>query len=145
MNRLVSILLVACTLGFMGASPAGADGGVSSADGLRARAVVQAQLDAFAADDAALAFSYAAPSLREAFGSAERFIALVRGSYAVVYRPAAVAFAAPEMAGDEIVQRVHFTDAAGSLWLATYRLQRQLDNNWRIGGCELVQSRSQAT
>ncbi len=69
---------------------------VSAADMRTARAVVQAQLDAFAADDAPRAFSLAAPGLREVFGNADRFMAMVRSSYPVVYRPASVAFLVPE-------------------------------------------------
>ena len=119
--------------------------GVSVADTKSVRAVVQAQLDAFAADDATRAFSFAAPSLREKFGSAEIFIATVRASYPVVYRPAAVAFLVPEAAGGEVVQGVHFTDGAGMLWLAIYHLQRQRDKSWRISACELVESHARTT
>ena len=115
---------------------------VSAADMRTARAVVQAQLDAFAADDAPRAFSFAAPRLREAFGSADRFMAMVRASYPVVYRPASVAFLVPEWLDRELIQGVHFTDERGGLWLAVYRLQRQRDNSWRINGCELVESQA---
>ena len=118
---------------------------VSAADMRTARAVVQAQLDAFAADDAPRAFSYAAPRLREAIGNADRFMAMVRISYPVVYRPASVAFLVPEWLDRELIQGVHFTDEQGGLWLAVYRLQRQRDNSWRINGCELVESHARTT
>ena len=118
---------------------------VSPADMRTARAVVQAQLDAFAADDAPRAFSLAAPGLREVFGNADRFMAMVRSSYPVVYRPASVAFLVPEWLDRELIQGVHFTDGQGGLWLAIYRLQRQRDNSWRINGCELVESHSRTT
>ena len=58
------------------------------------RAVIEAQLAAFAADDAARAFSYAAPGIREVFGTPDRFLAMVRSGYPVVYRPASVTFLA---------------------------------------------------
>ena len=103
----------------------------------RVRAVIEAQLAAFRADDAARAYAYATPALREQFGSAERFMAMVRETYAVVYRPASVAFLAPERAGEEVLQGVQMTDADGRAWLAVYRLQRQPDRAWRIGGCSL--------
>ena len=118
---------------------------VSAADMRTARSVVQAQLDAFAADDAPRAFSFAAPRLREAIGSADRFMAMVRASYPVVYRPASVAFLVPEWLDRELIQGVHFTDGQGGLWLALYRLQRQRDNSWRINGCELVESHARTT
>ena len=118
---------------------------VSAADMRSARAVVQAQLDAFAADDGPRAFSLATQNLRQMFGSPERFMAMVRAGYPVVYRPASVAFLIPERLDRELIQGVHFTDETGGLWLAIYRLQRQRDNSWRINGCELVESRASTT
>jgi hypothetical protein len=118
---------------------------VSDADMRSARAVVQAQLDAFAADDGPRAFSFATQGLREMFGSADRFMAMVRAGYPVVYRPASVAFLVPEWLDRELIQGVHFTDEQGGLWLALYRLQRQRDNSWRINGCELVESHARTT
>ena len=108
---------------------------VSEADARAARTVVSAQLEAFAKDDAKRAFSYAAPSIRAMFGTAERFIAMVRTGYPVVYRPAGVTFLIPLRADADLVQGVHLTDGAGALWLATYRLERQPDGTWRISGC----------
>ncbi|HEY4956607.1 MAG TPA: DUF4864 domain-containing protein, partial [Caldimonas sp.] len=99
--------------------------------------VVEAQLAAFAADDAKRAFSYAAPSIREMFGTPERFVAMVRAGYPVVYRPASVNFLLPVRVEGQIVQGVHLTDGEGALWLAIYRLERQPDKSWRISGCEV--------
>ena len=65
---------------------------VPAGDARGVREVIQAQFDAFAADDAKRAFSYATPQLREAFGSADRFIEVVRSAYPVVYRHATVGF-----------------------------------------------------
>lgn len=118
---------------------------VSATDMRSARAVVQAQLDAFAADDGPRAFSLATQNLRQMFGNADRFMAMVRAGYPVVYRPASVAFLVPEWLDRELIQGVHFTDEEGGLWLAIYRLQRQRDNSWRINGCELVESRARPT
>ena len=73
-------------------SPWAAPGAVSAHLAQQARAVVQAQLDAFAADDAARAFSYATPAIRKAFGEPGRFIEMVKINYPVVYRPTSVTF-----------------------------------------------------
>jgi Domain of unknown function (DUF4864) len=104
------------------------------------REVIQGQLAAFAADDAEKAFSYAAPNIRSAFALATHFMATVRGQYAVVYRPASVAFLQLESLNEpnpsaEVVQRVQMTDANGVPWLAVYSLQRQKNNLWQITGC----------
>ena len=58
----------------------------------RVRAVVSAQLQAFAEDDAEAAFAVASPSVRDAVGDSARFLDLVRGNYPMVYRPAGIGF-----------------------------------------------------
>ena len=68
---------------------------VSTSDTKAVRGVVEAQLAAFAADDAKRAFSYAAPAIRAMFGTPERFVAMVRAGYPVVYRPANINFLHP--------------------------------------------------
>lgn len=110
---------------------------VAAADARAARTIVSAQLEAFASDDAKRAFSYAAPSIRAMFGTPERFLAMVRAGYPVVYRAAGVTFLIPLRVEGDLVQGVHLTDAAGGLWLATYRLERQPDGTWRIAGCDV--------
>lgn len=129
---------------FAGAGVAAAEP-VSTADAKAVRSVVEAQLEAFAADDAKRAFSFAAPSIREMFGTPDRFMAMVRAGYPVVYRPASVTFLAPMRIDGQLVQGVQLTDSAGSLWLAVYRLERQPDRSWRIGGCDVQASAGKMT
>ena len=57
---------------------------VSKANAIAIAMVVQAQLDAFAADDALLAFSYAAPNIKAMFGTPAKFLRMVKSSYPVV-------------------------------------------------------------
>lgn len=111
----------------------------------KARAVVQAQLDAFAADDARRAFLLATPSARKHLGSPDNFLKLVRNNYAVVYRPASVAFLKPELIDGVLVLGVQMTDAQGAAWLATYQLERQPNGMLLIGGCELVANEGRYT
>lgn len=115
--------------------------GLSAADEKNVRAVVQGQLTALARDDARKAFSYAAPNVREAVGSAAGFLDLVRRSYPVVYRPASVAFLEPESQDGLVIQRVQMLDHQGKDWLAIYSLQRQKDKAWRITGCQVVSNK----
>lgn len=119
---------------------------VPSVDARAIRAVVEAQLAAFAADDAERAFSYAAPSIRTMFGSAEKFIAMVRHGYPVVYRPASVAFLVAE-AGEagKLLQRVRMTDADSVPWNVVYELERQADRQWRITACVAMRARGTTT
>lgn len=114
---------------------------LSATDEKNVRAVVQGQLTALARDDARKAFSYAAPNVREAVGSAAGFLDLVRRSYPVVYRPASVAFLKPESQDGLVIQRVQMLDHQGKDWLAIYSLQRQKDKAWRITGCQVVSNK----
>ncbi len=113
----------------------------TAADEKSVRAVVQGQLAAFARDDANKAFSYAAPNVREAVGTAANFMAMVRNDYPVVYRPASVAFLKPEGKNEQAIQRVQMLDASGDSWLAIYSLQRQKNKTWRITGCVVVENK----
>lgn len=113
----------------------------TAADAIKVRTVIAAQLAAFASDDARKAFSFAAPNVREAAGSATGFLAMVRRDYPVVYRPASIAYLKPEGMDDEVLQRVQMLDANGDSWLAVYSLQRQKGNIWRITGCAIVENK----
>jgi hypothetical protein len=104
------------------------------------RAVIQAQLDAFEADDAKRAFSYASPGIQQQFGTAEHFMAMVRGQYAVVYRPASVSFLQPQRIDGQVTQGVRMTDATGAAWLVVYLMEQQRDRSWRIAGCQAAQT-----
>ncbi len=110
-------------------------------DARAVRKVVEAQLAAFAADDAKKAFSYASASIRAQFGDASRFMSMVRIGYPMVVRPATVSFFQAQ-ADDTIEgatmlvrQAVHLRDPEGRLWKAIYLLERQADGGWRINGC----------
>lgn len=113
----------------------------TEADAKAVRKVVEAQLAALAVDDAVKAFSYAAPNVREAVGSAEGFLAMVQRGYPVVYRPATVAFLKANGKDNDVIQRVQMVDAEGESWLAIYSLQRQKNGAWRITGCSVVENK----
>ena len=112
---------------------------ISKTNAIAIAMVIQEQLDAFAADDASLAFSYAAPNIKAMFGTPEKFLQMVKSSYPVVYRPKSVTFHEPESDGAAIIQPVAMTDAQGSEWIAVYRLEpvSGKDISWLIAGCVL--------
>ena len=114
---------------------------LNPADEKSVRAVVEGQLAAFAKDDAIKAFSFAAPNVRKAIGSAASFMSMVRSDYPVVYRPASVAFLKAEGKDGDVIQRVQMVDASGDPWLAIYSLQKQKDKSWRITGCAVVENK----
>ena len=99
---------------------------------------VQAQLNAFANDDADLAFSYAAPSILAIFETPQNFMAMVQHAYPVVYRPAKLLFLAAAGTSSAVVLPVKMWDQEGQSWMATYKLELQADGRWLIVACILV-------
>ncbi len=76
------ILLVALLIGLGSAAlPA-----VAADDIAAAQDVIRSQEQALARDDAAAAYSYAAPAIREIFPQADMFLQMVQHGYAPVYR-----------------------------------------------------------
>ena len=131
-TALVLALVLALAPALAGAQAA------SDADARAVRAVIEAQLAAFRRDDAARAFSYATPGIRDSFGTPEKFMAMVREQYAVVYRPRSVSFEEPLVVGEDLVQPVRMTDGYGHAWMAIYPMAKQPDGTWRINGCHLA-------
>jgi hypothetical protein len=132
-SRTTVQLLIVAILGLW-ALPASA-GGLSPKDQRQIIEVVQSQLKAFAQDDAAKAFSFAAPNVRNLVGNAENFLEMVRTQYEIVYRPSATTFMQPIGEAGEAVLKVRMTDEDGDTWIATYALQKQKTKVWRITGC----------
>ena len=143
MNRR-SLTLAAVTAFAIG-SPLQAANDVSSADAKAVRALIEAQLAAFARDDATKAYSLAAPAIQTIFANPDRFLAMVRDSYPVVYRPASVSFLQPEWIDGKLIQRVQMADAAGAPWMVAYEVERQPDRSWRIAGCVAARGQGRST
>ena len=124
-----AILLLALLLGF--AAPAAADD-LSAAQG-----VIRAQEQALARDDAAAAYSHAAPALQRMFGDPDNFMNMVRNGYAPVYRHKSFEFGDSRTNGDRIEQDVRIIDSSGAPWDALYFLETQPDGSLKIVGCTL--------
>jgi hypothetical protein len=115
---------------------------ISETSAQAVKETVQAQLAAFAADDAIRAFSYAAPTIRDMFQTPDNFMAMVQRAYPVVYRPANVLFLSAKGLDSSAMQPVRMWDKEGNSWLATYQLERQADGPWLINACMLVRDRT---
>ena len=111
---------------------------LAEADARAVRSVIEAQLDAFAADDAERAYSYASAAIRTQFSDAATFMAMVRSGYPMVVRPETVTFFQARSTDGVVLQTVQLRDRAGRLWRATYQLERQPNDGWRINGCTVV-------
>jgi hypothetical protein len=125
------ILLAALLIGL--ASPACAADDVAAAQG-----VIRSQAEAFSRDDAAAAYSYAAPAIKGIFPRAEIFMSMVQQGYAPVYRHKSFEFGEARIEDGMIAQRAHIVDADGEAWEALYTLEQQPDGSLKITGCSLL-------
>jgi Domain of unknown function (DUF4864) len=130
--RAIALLFVAL---FVFATPATAGDDVAAAQG-----VIRAQEQAFARDDAASAYSYAAPAIQQLFPQAGIFMTMVQSRYAPVYRHRSFEFGEARTEGSWVAQRVHIVDANGEAWEALYTLEQQADGSYKITGCTLLKA-----
>jgi uncharacterized protein DUF4864 len=125
------VLLTALLIGL--ALPARADNDVATAQN-----VIRSQVEAFGRDDAAAAYSYAAPGIQGMFSQADIFLYMVQHSYAPVYRHKSFEFGEAVVSDGKVAQRVHIVDADGVPWEALYTLEQQPDGSVKISGCVLL-------
>jgi hypothetical protein len=123
------------------AAPAGAEDAKPVVD---AKAIISRQLDAFASDDAAAAYALAAPGVKTIFADPDVFMAAVRANYAPVYRHRSVDFGDPAVDGDNVAITATLVDDNNQVWTALYKLAKQPDGQWLIGGCLLIKSDDKA-
>jgi hypothetical protein len=127
----IAVLLITLLLNF---TPAFAD------DIAAAQSVIRAQEQAFARDDAAAAYSHAAPAIKRIFPTPDIFMSMVENAYAPVYRHRSFEFGEAKVEGNWIGQRVHIIDANGDAWEALYTLEQQGDGSYKITGCSLLKA-----
>ncbi|SIO26859.1 protein of unknown function [Bradyrhizobium erythrophlei] len=105
-----------------------------------AQSVIRSQEQAFSHDDAAAAYSYAAPAIQQMFRQPDIFMYMVQNNYAPVYRHKSFEFGEARAADGQIAQRVHIIDADGDAWEALYTLEEQPDGSLKITGCSLLKA-----
>jgi Domain of unknown function (DUF4864) len=131
------ILLVAFLIS-LGAPARAAD------DVATAQAIIRSQVEALGRDDAATAYSYAAPGIRDMFPQADVFLGMVQRSYPPIYRHKTFEFGEARVSDGTIAQQVHIIDADGMPWEALYTLELQPDGSMKITGCILLKAPGQA-
>ena len=127
------LLVLSLVFGLSGSAAA-----FSEADRMAVQGAIGQQLEAFLADDAAKAYSFAAPNITSRFPTEDIFIDMVRQGYKPVYRSRSHSFGQLEETADGLRQTVDIIDAEGEFWTAVYTLQRQPDGTWKITGCYLA-------
>ena len=127
-----AFILLAALLLCLGAPARGAD------DVAAAQSVIRSQVEAFGRNDAAAAYSYAAPAIHEMFPQADIFMYMVQHSYAPVYRHKSFEFGEARVANGRVAQRASIVDQDGETWEALYTLEQQPDGSLKIIGCTLL-------
>src|ERR1700753_2258092 len=105
-----------------------------------AQSVIRSQEQAFGRDDAASAYSFDAPAIRQMFPEADLFMTMVQQTYPPVYRHKSFEFGESRSEGGLIAQRVHIIDANGEAWEALYTLEQEPDGSLKITGCTLLKA-----
>jgi hypothetical protein len=100
-------------------------------------ATIESQMDAFAARDAARAFTYASPTIQGLFGSPANFAAMVESGYPMVWSPQETEMLELRRIAGSLWQRVHVTDGAGRGWLLDYQMVETAEG-WRINAVQLL-------
>ncbi len=127
------LLLAAFLIGL--AFPASAGDDVAAAQG-----VIRSQAEAFSRDDAASAYSYAAPAIHDMFPGADTFMFMVQHRYAPVYRHRTFEFGEGHIADGMVFQHVNIVDDDGEAWEALYTLEQEADGSLKIIGCLLLKA-----
>jgi hypothetical protein len=102
-----------------------------------AQSVIRAQEEAMSRDDAATAYTFAAPSIMSMYRTPETFMYMVRNGYAPVYRHQKFEFGRATALDGKVMQEVDIIDADGVAWEALYTLEQQPDGSFKISACVL--------
>lgn len=104
------------------------------------RHVIEDQIKAFLKNDAGAAYAFAAPGIKARYPDKDAFFAMVKKSYEPVYRPDNYAFGRSKSvdSGATILHELLITGPGGKNWRAVYKMERQPDGSYRIGGVVIV-------
>ena len=104
------------------------------------QAVIRSQEAAFSRDDAATAYTFAAPAIQSWYRNPDAFMFMVRNGYAPVYRHRSFEFGMARIVEGKIMQDVQIIDADGVAWDARYTLEPQPDGSLKISACVLLKA-----
>jgi hypothetical protein len=115
---------------------------ITKQDRVAIRAVVQAQLEALAADDADTAFALTTADTRSKLGDPATFLQIIKEQFQPIYHHRRAIFSMPEIMAGRILQVVRLTDGDSSVWLAAFLMQKDQDGNWKVDDCKLFETSS---
>jgi hypothetical protein len=118
---------------------------VRAADWKAIKTVIADQRSALLAGDAGKAFGYASPGIKEQFGDAATFLAMVRAGYSALLTARYIEFLEGAVIDGVVVQPLRLVDTDNTVRVALYIMEKQKKGIWRIGGCHIAPSTVQAT
>ncbi|MBI1891492.1 MAG: DUF4864 domain-containing protein [Burkholderiales bacterium] len=101
---------------------------------------VRQQIDALANDDALGAFALTSTDTRTRIGTPDDFLRLIKEEYDPVYRHRLALYSPPQIVNGKTYQLVRLTDLDSRVWIAIYLLDRDEVGDWKIEGCQLVET-----
>jgi hypothetical protein len=136
--------LLAPAAGVAGAAPPGMPT-LPAQEWQAIREVIGDQLQALKAGDGAKAMTFAAPGIRQQFGTPENFLRMVREGYAPLLAARHTQFLEGALIEGATIQPLRLVLPDNTVLVALYQMQKQADGGWRIAGCVLAPSTVQAT
>jgi hypothetical protein len=127
------------------AAAAAAHAALSPAEWDAIRKTISEQLAALRAGDAARAYTFAAPGIRERFQDAPTFMRMVQDSYAPLLDARYTEFLEGAVIDGRTIQPLRLVLADDSALVALYEMQRDETGRWRIAGCALAPSTVRST
>jgi hypothetical protein len=131
----LAVVGFACWLGMAAAAAA-----LPESEWQAIRGVIAAQRTAILAGDAEKAFAYATPGIRQQFGDAATFLAMVDAAYGVLESARYVEFLEGAVIEGIVVQPLRLVDADNTVRVALYTMEKQADGQWRISSCRIAPS-----
>ena len=142
LRRLILCLLVAAPAF---AAPLAGEPTLAASEWKTIRKVIDDQLRALKAGDGATAMTFAAPGIREQFGTPDNFLRMVREGYAPLLDARYRQFLEGALIEGAVIQPLRLVLPDETVLVALYQMQRQPDGRWRIAGCVLAPSTAQST
>jgi len=142
LRRLVLSLLIAVPV--FAAPPVG-EPTLSAIEWKAIEKVIDDQLRALKAGDGATAMTFAAPGIRDQFGTPDNFLRMVREGYAPLLEARYTQFLEGALIEGAVIQPLRLVLPDDTVVVALYQMQRQPDGRWRIAGCVLAPSTTQST
>jgi hypothetical protein len=147
-GRIITLRALALAAWFVGAAAFAAPpetSKVPAKDWTAIRKVIGDQLTALKAGDGARAMAYAAPGIREQFGTPDNFMRMVRDGYSALLTAHRTQFLEGAVVEGVIVQPLRLVLPDETVLVALYQMQKQDDGQWRIAGCLIAPSTVQST